>query len=103
MIGFGGSNTEQCRNGWTAVSSVYVRTLGGGETFVSDNFVYWPASAHVREAEEPPRKPTGVMAGKLPVPGTLRAGIVHRDLKPASLVVHAPRMRRPHQRGQGPA
>lgn len=57
MIGYGGADR------WT-VSYVYVRTVGTGETFVSDNR-HWPASAHVREAEEPPRKPTGVMAGKL--------------------------------------
>lgn len=64
----------------------------------------WPPSANVRDADGPPRKPVGKLAGKLPVPATLRAApVVHRDLKPASLVVHAPRMRRPHQRGQGPA
>ena len=76
--------------------------VAGGETFVSDNR-YWPASAHVREAEEPPRKPTGKIAGKLPVSVTLRsASVVHSDLKPANIIMRAPRMRRPHARGQGP-
>jgi len=97
VIGYGGSDRG-------TVSDVYVHRFGAGETFVSNNIVhYWPASAHVREAEEPPRKPTGLFAGNIPVPVALRAGIVHRDIKPANRGGHAPRMRRPHQRGQGPA
>ena len=63
----------------------------------------WPASSNVREAAEPPRKPTGKIAGKLPVSVTLRsASVVHSDLKPANIIMRAPRMRRPHARGQGP-
>lgn len=77
--------------------------VAGGETFVSDNG-YWPASAHVREAEEPQPKPTGLLAGKVPAPGAARcAAVVHLDLKPANARARHPRMRRPHQRGQGPA
>jgi hypothetical protein len=84
----------------------YYETTCGTTVIVPSNtssFSNWPASANVREAEQPPPKPTGKIAGKLPVPVTLRAApVVHRDLKPANSG-HAPRMRRPHQRGQGPA
>lgn len=89
---------------WSYYETTYGTTvIVASNTCQPSSLSNWTASAHVREAEQPPPKPTGKIAGKLPVPVTLRAApVVHRDLKPENSG-HAPRMRRPHQRGQGPA
>lgn len=88
---------------WRYYETTSGTVLIASNAWMPSTFSNWPAASNIREAEEPPRKPTGKIAGKLPVPVTLRAGdVVHRDAKPENTILRAPRMRRPHARGQGP-
>lgn len=103
------SNSTETVNVEPLSWSYYETTCGTTAIVASDawqrsSLSNWSPSTNVRDAEEPPPKPAGKIAGKLPVPVTLRAApVVHRDARPAKLHGHAPRMRRPHARGQGPA